>query len=450
MKDKVAIITYDMIPNASSWGGCQRMYYLSKELSINQYDVTVFSVKKNTNNDYGNKINFNIIQYSVKNKLLKNFIDSKNIVNTKANEKNLNGLNLIKKARRLIKDNKLLLNILSKLDNYIFNEPTFLSGLISRVWVNEYQADIILYLKVHHFKKIIISVPSFGLLRIASFIKKEIPDSVIIFDYRDPWNLWHQNSRKSLRQEINFLNSADQVVCTTDNLKQDFASKLGVDIKKIKVISNGYSSQDWKEIQLAKTNNEKLIISYVGSIEIIHSGIRNVEKLMIAFKSFTDIHKNVLLRFIGVNDCNNTLIRQYEALFGDKVEFHPVVSSYEAKKYMLESDALLLLHTTEDASGKYIISGKFYDYVRAGKIIFSISAIDSNHWKIIKSENLGLNSINDEKEIYDSLESLYTLWKNGNTKLTNTDIYRFSREFQNQNYLKLLNSIEINKKVVQT
>ena len=58
--EKIAVITYDMIPYASSWGSCQRMYYLSEFLLEKGYSVEIFSSSKNRYGNFGKKINFGI------------------------------------------------------------------------------------------------------------------------------------------------------------------------------------------------------------------------------------------------------------------------------------------------------------------------------------------------------------------------------------------------------
>ena len=46
-KKKILIITYEMIPFADNWGGCQRIYYLAQALVSAEYKIWVASSKIN-------------------------------------------------------------------------------------------------------------------------------------------------------------------------------------------------------------------------------------------------------------------------------------------------------------------------------------------------------------------------------------------------------------------
>ena len=441
MDKKVLIITYDMIPNAASWGGCQRMYYLGEYLTKLGMEVSIFSCKKNNVNTFGNKINFKGIPLEVKNKFFKAFINSKtsqkdSSVKVDAEEKG----SLIGELRKKIKNNKFILDSLIQLDSYFFNEPTFLAGPIILSWGKEQYSTIVEYIKENGIKNIVISVPAFHLLVLGEMLKKEFGDAInLIYDYRDPWNMWKRTSKGCYKREKRYIQYADWVVCTNQFLATDTAKEFQKDVNKFKVVSNGYSEEKWSEIvQTKETTNQKMIISYIGSIEIIYSGIRNVEKLINAFRRLSREHNDVELHFVGVNDVTLPTVKALQKEF-DNIHFSKTVPARESLEYMNASDVLLLLHTTGDNSSRYIVSGKFYDYARAGKPILSIGSETGIHKKLLEEHKLGLSVINDEDKIYDALVCMYENWK-GKSKVFKkvADVSEFSRETQYKKYLDLL------------
>ena len=112
---------------------------------------------------------------------------------------------------------------------------------------------------------------------------------------------------------------------------------------------------------------------------------------------------------------------------------------------MLESDVLLVLHTRLSDS-KYMLTGKFFDYIRSGKPIFGIGATESAYFiKIIKNLKLGITSGNQSDEILIVLNKLYKKWEDGNLneiRMNDIDITNYSREYQNKTYLNIINRLD--------
>lgn len=439
--ETILIITYDMIPGAASWGGCQRMYFLAEQLLEKNYKVIVYSVDKGRNQYYGNEIHFINQQIKMRNEWIASFISSKLIDSNNQGKKGKSKLinRVLASVRRTIKSNRFLLEFLSCIDNYFYNEPTYMAGVVSLRWIKE-NTDIILQtIRTNSIKNIIISVPAFHMMAIGGKIKKAYGNAVnIIYDYRDPWNLWKQQSKYCLRKEQRYLRAADIVVCTNENLKDAFIHKFHIPAERISVVANGFSNKSWNRVKYQKRHNENIFcISYVGSIEIIYSGIRNIECLLEAYRQFVKKHNDILLRFVGVNDLSLDNVTKLRKEFKEKIEFVKNVSTIESLNYMLDSDALLLLHTINDDSSQYIVSGKMYDYIRAGKRILSIGADDGIHKRMIEMNGLGYAVNNDKEEILTGLEHLYDSWKNSETILDKIDVDMYSREYQNCKYMQL-------------
>ena len=441
--NKVVIITYDMIPHSSTWGGAQRMYFLSEYLTKADIEVTVFSCKKHTNNYYGNKTTFKNISIDVQNKFFNKFIYSRGL---KQESKTKDSLSFLNALRRYLKRNKFLFTFLNKMDKKIYNEPSFLSGSISRSWIKSTKDTIIQYMQDNEIKNVIISAPPFGMFSVAKDIKTTLANCNIIFDYRDPWNLWKNNGFFPRMIERKYLKYADSIVCTNVNLANDMSKIFNIDRSKFYIIENGYSSNVWGDIlnsNINATKNKMMTLTYVGAVDIELSstfGYRDITHLLEALDKCLENGIHIIIKFIGVLNTNSEYAQFLKEKYNGNLQFEPIMENKKANKMMLVSDVLLLLHTVCDNSSKYIISGKIYDYIKANKMILSIGDESGIHATMMREESLGLSSKNETMAIYNQLLKLHTLWKEDKTEANLPNIERFSREFQYQKYIKLCTS----------
>jgi len=442
MNKSVVVITHNMIPHSNSWGGCQRIYYLSCYLQEKGYDVTVFSCYQDALNTFNNTIPFKTKAIKVKNMIVRRFLlsNQNNGQILSATEKEVKSTANSFVVR--LKKNKLIRNLLRTVDDFIYNEPSSFTGPLSRSWRSASRNEIIQYVIKNEVKNIVISAPPFGIFSISKDIRKRLKNNVnIIFDYRDPWNLWDGGSVVSRSMEKSFLRFADRIVCTNEYLAADMAKSFRIPESKFLTVANGYSEASWKLISSKKTCNEKMVITYVGTISLHHeSSYRNVTELFNAFERILKECKHIELRFVGIVNSESKDVNEARERFKDFIQIVGVVSNEESLEHMIVSDVLLLLHTTEDSSSKYIVSGKMYDYIKANKPIFSIGNKDGIHCRMIQENNLGIHSENKKEDLYRCLLQLYDEWSESNlsTFTRNSDTYTYSREYQNEKYLKLL------------
>lgn len=445
MNKSVLIITYDMIPYCATWGGCQRMYYLGEFLVSKGYQVTVFSVKKGSYDFFGNEISFVNKPIRAKNIFVNAVLMSKGKTQAERNAYN-NESNLQKMffhMRKIVKNNQTLFRIVNFLDKALYNEPGSLTGILSRSWIRSTKREIGKHLSENRVKNVIVSAPPFGMFSIAEHLKKHNANINLILDYRDPWNLWKDNNILSKRLEKRYLNYADRIVCTNEDLALAMSAKFGVSQSKFAVIQNGYSEKGWSGISFtpSTTNKASMIVTYVGVIDLFYSskvGYRDFSVFLEALETCLLENKKIKFRLVGVVSKETEYARYLKSKYGDNVEFIGVLDNRDSNIEMVQSDVLLLVHTTGDDSSKYLVSGKMYDYIRAGKPILSIGAVGGLHDNLVKRENLGVSCSNDHEEIYRSLCHLYSLWEKNALSVDMGDITKYSREFQYRKYINLL------------
>lgn len=443
MAEKILIITYDMIPYSSTWGGAQRMYFLAEHLFKNGYDVTVISAKKDSIGYFGKKINFNTmyLESTLINMAYKLFSSNKN------EKKKINNGSVSKRSTNNFK--KVIENNIKKMlmfyNNINLNEPNLIQGILGSLWLSGNKNKILDFINKNKINKVIISGPPFSLFTLTSYVKKMNKNIKVILDYRDPWNLWNMKKGKPFKKEQKLLKEADYIVGFSELFCQDMVKIFPFIKNKITAVMNGYSSEEWSDVEKEtkeNRNKNKLVISYVGSISFNKdnkNSFRDPYSLLNAFANF-DNKNDVELRFVGINKLTKD-IEEIKKNYKN-VNFFYQINHKESLVEMRKSNILILLHTSNDNSSKYALGGKFFDYLKSGKVLLGIGNGETYFNKLIENYKLGLTANNDEKEIEKILHTIYSFWKEGRLnelrKDENLEIEKFSRDSQNDIYLTIL------------
>lgn len=420
---RILIITWSMIPYTDNWGSCQRMFYLADMIQQKKGLVDIVCAYEGVKNSSCKKEE-NVYAFDVKgNRVEMNYNSPKTDV-----YENL----------KKIKNSKIGIVILTiaKIVNVFLNDSNEYRGLKVYVWSKKNYKNIKNLVQKNHYDTIVISGPPHALFLIGKKLKTK--NTTVIFDYRDPWNTWRRNSPISEMIEKKVLRNADTIVCTNSNMKNSLMKRMGVNDRKIYVVGNGYSKLRWKNVWKKKINKtrEKFIISYIGSINLDnYASFRNCDNIERAYEVFRDRHSNVELEFVGVNDYNDKLKKEYRER---GIRIRGKVSVEESLEIMMESDVLMLMHTVDDGSGKYIISAKLYDYIASGKPVIGIGHSYDLHKEIIEKNGIGIFCENDSEQIVDAFESMYQRWISGEESFKKLEKENFSREFQNEIYADIL------------
>jgi glycosyltransferase involved in cell wall biosynthesis len=421
------IITWSMIPFVSGWGGSQRIYYLAEEMVKKGSRVDVVCCAP-----HGRKV------YQIKEKIHFNIFG----LDFRGNKITQDHFSEIENDQSVIESGikksmiSVMINWFLRLPNLIFNESNFRTGSKIYMWIQINKKAILNIAERGKYDYAIISGPPHTLFFLAPILKKS--KVKVVLDYRDPWNLWRTGYPISSIKEKKFLGMADLVVCTNENMKVSLAKKYGVNSEKIHVVGNGYSVEKWRGLKKnlsVRSQRDTFKISYVGSINLgTYAHFRDCTELLEAWDSFRQ-NKNVKLCFIGVNDYNKLDLINFNKR---QIEVKGQVSVDASFAEMQDTDVLLVMHTAEDESGKYIVSAKLYDYIRAGTYILAIGHPQDIHKKIVEELSVGMFSENKKSAIEEALECLYVKWKNHKLCLGQNDIEAFSREYQNMRYIELL------------
>lgn len=210
---------------------------------------------------------------------------------------------------------------------------------------------------------------------------KQIP---WISDFRDAWTGYLTSPKRWLipaaidsGYELKTLEEADAVTMVATGIKDDFDNKYPFISKNKKyfLIRNGFDSEDYRDIPFGMRKNYRFTIVYTGSMY----GKRNPFFLI---SSLSELVKNGKvdinrIKFIFVGRMGADIFDFiHNCELKEIIEHVPYVPHTESIKFLLKSDAMLLL-IDEDKYSKMILSGKVFEYLGAalltGKPILAIA-----------------------------------------------------------------------------
>lgn len=265
-----------------------------------------------------------------------------------------------------------------------------------------------------------------------------------IADLRDPWtdiyyydklyhSVWAKNTDKKYEQEV--VNSADNVLVVSDDLKRIYAEKLlSLDVNKIKVIPNGFDEGDFD--RGVQSDNSKFIITYTGTLAANY----HIEMFLNALSDLIKSKKSntVLLRFVGVvAEHYKELIKQ--SSLNKVVDYVDHVPHKKSIRYLQESTALLLA-IPDVSQNKGILTGKLFEYLAAKKPIIGIGPADGDASMIIDQCMAGkMHAYQDSEGIQQQIEQLYKKWENNESiNLSGIEFNTYSRQNLSRNLARLI------------
>ena len=255
-------------------------------------------------------------------------------------------------------------------------------------WVNPSVNYLSAYIRKNNIKTIITTGPPHSLHLIGMEIQEQLGVNWLA-DFRDPWTtigyhkelkLTKASKKKHLDLEQKVLQTADQIIVTSNVTKEEFQEKT---VKPIAVITNGYDVEKTKYITLDK----KFTLAHIGSL----LAKRNPEVLWKVLKELIneneDFSKNFQLKLVGA--VSENVIKSIE-LFGlaNHLDLADYVSHNEAIKLQKTSQLLLLIEIDSEET-RCIIPGKLFEYMVSNRPIVALGPKGSDVEKIIIETNTG-------------------------------------------------------------
>lgn len=270
---------------------------------------------------------------------------------------------------------------------------------------------------------------------LVAVIFKKIWRIPLVCDFRDPWldNPFRQPRPKLLEgwerrlENLVFLN-ADLIIANTPAMAQIFRTKYPEVASRVRVITNGYDPEDFKNILPSRTvPDQKYLLLHAGSLY----GKRDPSNFLKGVKNAVEKSgcTEVIVQLIGpCQDFEGTSLEQYIHKLGLEkyVESIDTVSHQHALSRMKGADTVLLF-----AQGTNLqVPAKIYEYMGLKKPVFAVLELDSATAHTMKSLGpVHVSTIDDDEEIAVKLVDLYNQWKSkeGNNNSVPIDTSQFYR-----------------------
>lgn len=413
-KGNILIIAKVMLPYTSTFGSCQRIYYLANYLADKGFRVTVMAEKTG-------KVNRDL--NAMERKYESHWLEGKpcfgaGILNTR---------------------------VAKKISGEIFNEIYEDTAFQHYIWRVKNTGEILAYIKKRKIQTVIISGPYFSVFGLCGKIKRRNKNVNVVLDYRDPWSLWNDGHGIASFLEHRNIKKSDKVVCFSDDFKKGMQKRFPAEKGKYEVVYNGFYEKAWNEIELKQTDHKRMVFKYIGGISFPagKNDYRNPKELIDAFLNICN-DRDMELQFIGVGKLTREM-QMVEQKSKHKISFCPVVTVAESLRQMTDGDVLISIHDAGNQSDQYILSAKLFDYLRSGKVVLNIGKAESALSSFVKKQGVGFSCENQRIVIEKRLVRLYDLWqKNGGfieRENRQFDCSMYSREYQNEQYARLLNRL---------
>lgn len=394
---KVLIITYYWPPSGGS--GVQRWLKFAKYLPQYGWEPVIYTPLNPQAN-------------SVDNALLKDVSPDTTIIKRKILEpyglyKVLTG----KKGNTPIKANiasaenkKSLLQRLSLAirGNLFIPDPRIL-------WVRPSVKFLKRYLKDHPVDAVVSTGPPHSMHLIAKKVSRSM-NIPWIADFRDPWTgifyfkhlgLGKYATKRHLALEQSILDSANRIVVVSEQMKRDFECRTK---RPVEVITNGFDPDDFVLPDTTASLHAGDGQNRTGKFTLVHTGLLvddgNPDMLwkVLGEKAAADpvFRENLEIRVMGQTD--RTII--------EAISLNNLSSNFVNMGYVTHNTAtmwqqrgsLLLLPLRKEPEAAAILTGKFFEYLAAGRPILAFGPTDGDLAKALKETQSGTICNWQEKE----------------------------------------------------
>lgn len=428
---KVLIISYYWPPSGGA--GVQRWLKLSKYLSRSEVEVHVLTVDTS------------YASYPVYDDSLEKDVASNIIVHrTKARnyfkfyEKLVGKKNVPKSGYANVNAQKFSQRLISSVRSHLFI-PDPRKGW--NVYAVRKAVELI---NKHNIQNIITTSPPHSTQLIGLELKRRFAQINWIVDFRDPWTdiyyyelLGHSSYSNTMDRmyEKNVLEKSDLIVTVSNGFKQIFLSKNNVQIEeeKIKVLTNGFDSEDFKIDNPIKIKHSIFEIVYTGTIAEQYAP----QVFFNAYKKLSsEFTSSVSFKIVGTISPS---IQEYAASIGVTFEYIPHVPHDKVVEYQQNADALLLI-IPDVAKSDGIIPGKLFEYLASRNPIVVIGPDEGDVSEIVKETGAGKTfSRNQETEVYNFLKLLLDRHTNNeNISVPEDRIKKYERSVLAKEFIKLL------------
>ncbi|MEF3079041.1 glycosyltransferase family protein [Winogradskyella poriferorum] len=295
-------------------------------------------------------------------------------------------------------------------------------------WINPSVAFLSNYIKENHIETVVSTGPPHSMHVIGSKLKQSL-NIKWLADFRDPWTtigyhkalkLTKSSQQKHIELETEVLNSADEIIVTSNHTRNEFETKTN---KPISVITNGYDTHSVR----VEEKDAKFTLSHIGSLLSDRNPKVLWEVLSELISENESFSKAFQLNLIGVvsddvvESIHNTGLKNHTNVVG-------YVSHDDAIKFQLSSRLLLLIEIDSEDT-KAIIPGKLFEYLISETPILAIGPDDSDVQQIITKTNTGIYfNYNQKEKLKSQIVSYFEAYQKNSLNVNAIGLQPYSRK----------------------
>lgn len=299
------------------------------------------------------------------------------------------------------------------------------------MWISPSVKRIVNILDKEGIDTIITTAPPHSVHMIGLGVKKRRPQVKWIADFRDPWtkidyfhNLplcnWAKKKHYAMEKEV--LSMADDVICVTPSVGEDYRPMTG---GRMHVITNGYDTSDMpqKKIEL----DTSFTITHAGSINAQRNPVTLWRVLGDMCREDSTFAARLKIQLAGTLSPEVFSSLRDNSLI-DNTLYHDYLPHDEVIK-LQHSSQLLLMLMYRAPHGKMFIVGKLFEYLASRRPILAVGYPDGDAAHIINDSNSGnVVDFDDYDTTRRVVEEAYKMYLQGEQCYTHSgDIEQFSR-----------------------
>lgn len=278
---------------------------------------------------------------------------------------------------------------------------------------------------------------------IANYLSQKF-DIPWIADFQDPFSYHYAEIgklNKKIQQYVDNLTvkNCSAAVFATEDAKQSYVKKFDLCYRsKYNVVQNGFNDKIWKEVNKHTKKFDDIIDS--NKINVLYSGVlypngRDPSNFFKALRSLKirNIINNTNFEVIFQGSEGDSYRELIEILkIDDIVKFTPAVSYIDSLCCMKKAQILIVI---QGDVFNLQVPGKIYEYIRAGKLILSLTPQCSATAKVTLSYPGGYVA-ETESEIIDLLHHLIDMHP---CSIDFPDVVNYSRQKRNREFVEIFN-----------
>lgn len=315
-----------------------------------------------------------------------------------------------------------------------------------KFWVNPSIKFLSNYIQEHNITKLITTGPPHSMHLIGLGLHQKFSALYWIADFRDPWTsigyheklkLLESSRQKHLDLEKNVLTSANQIVVTSFQTKEEFKA---ITSTPIEVISNGFDERAKQDVAL----DESFSLAHIGSLlsdrnptglwEVLAECVKENEH----FRHFFELHLigKVSEKIIEILDGFG--LKEYVKVMG-------YVSHKEALKHQEQSQVLLLIEI-DKPENRGIIPGKLFEYMSANRPIFAVGPKDWDVSRLIHETASGsCYNYNEKQKMKAGILNYFEAFLKGKLSIASKGIDIYKRKNLTKKLADLIYNSNLNQ-----